>query len=152
MTLHDSQCPPHSLHLASNHIISHMLPLHNPVMCSNQWEFILFFMRIFMNLLTFSKTLNSFFLLFLFSRGRLPQLPPHIPLRLRHKWVWLQAQPHHRLYRPHVLHGFGQGPQEGVEGNYPGSRAENGRQQLQKWLSRTPATNSDTDASNRDRT
>lgn len=70
-----------------------------------------------------------------FFRGRFPQLPPHIPLRLRHQRVWLQAQPHHRLHRPNVLPGPSQRSPEGAEGNYRRSRATNGRRQLQKWLS-----------------
>lgn len=121
-----------------------MLPIclslcHNPVMCSNEWNFPMWFccMHLFiqvMNLLTFSKTLKSFFLVF---RGRLSQLPSHIPLWLRHEWVWHQAQSHHSLYRCHVLPGFGQGPQEGVEGSYHRSHSANGWQQLQKWLSHT---------------
>lgn len=69
-------------------------------------------------------------------RGRFPQLPPHIPLRLRHQWVRLEVQPHNCLHRPHVLPGFGQGLQEGVQGDDYGSHPANRRQQLQKWLSR----------------
>ena len=78
-----------------------------------------------------------FFFFFLFFRGRIPQLPSHFPLRLRRQWVWLQAQFHHRLHRLDVLHGSGQGPQAGVEGDSRRSRPENGRRQLQKWLSHT---------------
>lgn len=70
----------------------------------------------------------------LFSRGRLSQLPPHVPLRLRHQRVWLQAQSHHRLHRRDVLPGPGQRPQKGDERNGRRSRAANGRRQLQKWL------------------
>lgn len=77
------------------------------------------------------------YICFLFVRRRIPQLPSHVPLRLRHQWVWLQAQSHHRLHRLDVLHGSGQGPQAGVEGDNRRSHPENGRRQLQKWLSHT---------------
>lgn len=70
-------------------------------------------------------------------RRRLSQLPPHVPLWLRHQWVRLQAQPHHCLHRPHVLPGSGLGLQEGVEGHHRGPRAADGRRQLQKWLKDT---------------
>lgn len=73
--------------------------------------------------------------IFLFFRRRLPQLPSHLPLWLCHKWVWLELQYHHCLYWSHVFLGFGQGPQEGVEGNYQRSRPANRWWQYQKWLS-----------------
>ena len=40
-----------------------MLPIHNPVMCSNEWEFTVFLHAYLHEL---SKTLKSFFLLFFF--------------------------------------------------------------------------------------
>lgn len=71
--------------------------------------------------------LRVIFLYYFFFRRRLSQLPSHVPLWLRHQWVWLQAQPHHCLHRPDVLPGSGQRPQEGVQGHHPRPRAEDGR-------------------------
>lgn len=69
-----------------------------------------------------------------FFRWRLPQLPSHLSVRLQHQWVWLEAEPHHSLHRPHVYLGFSLWLQESVPGPYLSSY-EAHRQWLQKkWL------------------